>query len=959
MNNLRSIIALTTLLLVGLTAVEGVAQGTGTIAGQVTDSEGAGIPGATVAVLGTTRGGAADIDGHFRIPGVPAGPQRVAVHAIGYEPDTLEATEIGPGAEVRIEVQLATSAIDGEGDIVIVRGTASEKTTQGGLDMKRKARQLVEVTTAEEISASGASDAGDAVERQTGITTSDDRAIVRGLKPRYTSAQLNNISIPSPEPETKTLRLDLFPAGMIDNITTLKTFTPDNPGDFAGGLVKITTKDFPSRFILEVGVGSGFTTETQRADGLTYAGGRTDWLGFDDGTRGLPAEAAGIRPLPTNADEAALLRSFGDRPWQPETSSLPVDRSFSVTIGNRFGTEENPVGILFSTSYSSGYDYRQGVDRHPESSVNTRGERNYFYDYDVRETTRSTLLGSLLNLSYRFGDRSMIGFKGLFNHTSDDEATLVTGRYNASTVGEVRRTQLRFVERSVASGQLTGEHTLDFPTEGSQLEWRGAYSIAERSEPDNRQTAYLRSSGEEAYRFNGNFGSGNGRFFSELDDTETSAGLDLTVPLYNGDAVTTDTRLKVGTLNRYRTRSFGARRFVFGLSGESSPSDARLQPEELFTPEAVERGAIDFEERTTTTDAYDADEVVAAGYGMIETIPLANLRMILGARVELWDLNLTPFNQYVNRADEQLAVDRSVVDLLPSLTLIYTLHEEMNLRAAFSQTLARPEFRELAPFRFDDYRLSTFGNPTLERTRIQNYDLRWEWYPRAGELLAVTAFYKNFVNPIETFFLVGGSDLQVEPVNADGASSIGAELEVRTSLEGVADLLENITIGGNFTWTDSQVRFEEGGFVTTYTGQSISQKPVAALTNLRRPMQGQSPYVINGFVSWDDSDLGTELTVLFNLFGERLSKIGTEGFPDVYEQPRSMLDMTIRQRLPAGLSLSLKGKNLLDADIYYTQEFLGEARGIVETERWITGRSVSLGLSFSLDRLRLQQAKVD
>lgn len=925
------------------------AQGTGTIVGTMT-GENEGLLGG-VQILGTTRGAAADIDGTFEIPGIPAGTHTLLFTSVGYLPDTVEGVVVTAGETVTVDVQLRPDDVE---TVVTKYGTRTTNSAAGAIDARKNARQITEVMSSEEISNSGASNAGDAVEKQTGVTVVGDKAIVRGLKPRYTSAQMNGAPMPSPEPETKALPLDLFPAGMIDNITTVKTFTPDNPGDFAGGLVKINTKNFPSRFILNVGVGTGLNTVTQGADALAYSGGGTDWLGIDDGSRELPESVASqVGGVSGRAEEADLLAEFGERPWRPETTTLPLNGSVNVTIGNRFG-EEKPVGILFSTTWGADYTYREGIDRYAENTVDVNGNRNFFYDYTTRQATESVLWGSLLNLSLGLGEESTVGFKGMINHSSDDESLLVTGLYNASTVGEVRRTQMRFVERTIMTGQLIGDHVVGFPSERSRIEWRTSLSAADRHEPDNRQTAYLRSSEEEPYRYNGNFGSSNGRFFSDLSDIEASGGLDWMIPLYLGDDdQTTSTSLKVGTLNRYRTRDFTARRFVFGLSGEAQPSDAELDPEELYTPDAVRRGAVSFQERTTATDAYEAEEVVVAGYAMIEAPVVEKVRLIAGARVEFWDLTLLPFNQFIERTQPQFGVERSVVDVLPSLNLIWSPTEKMSVRGALSQTLARPEFREVAPFRFDDYKLSTFGNPTLERTRIQNLDLRWELYPRAGELFAVSGFYKNFVNPIETFFLLGGSDLQVEPVNADGATTIGAEFEIRKSLDGVVDLLQDFSIGGNLTLTHSAVRFEEGGSVTTYTGQSVSQKPVSALTNLERPMQGQSPYVVNVVAGYDNSTTGTEVNLLFNVFGERLATIGTEGFPDVYEQPQSMLDLTMSQRLPGGLQLSLKAKNLLDADILYTQEFTGENAETVEVERWSVGRSLSLGLSFSLDRLKL------
>jgi TonB-dependent receptor len=330
-------------------------------------------------------------------------------------------------------------------------------------------------------------------------------------------------------------------------------------------------------------------------------------------------------------------------------------------------------------------------------------------------------------------------------------------------------------------------------------------------------------------------------------------------------------------------------------------------------------------------------------------LPIAGaLRFIGGARFEGWNMKLNPINQASGLVEPGLAAERNHGDILPSANLIYSLNEGMNLRGSFSQTLARPEFREMAPFRFDDYRQSTYGNPALERTKIMNYDLRWEWFPTAGEVLAVSAFYKSFANPIEQFYLIG-SDIAVEPVNANDATNFGAEFELRKTLDFITPALEGFSLGANLTLVRSEVNFTEGEFVKIFDGVSINDYSTEALTSSSRPLQGQSPYVVNVTLGYDNYDWGTGVTLLYNIFGERLAAVGTYGIPDVYEQPRGSLDLTLTQRLPAGLQLRLSGRNLLDAENLFQQEFSdGE---LVPVERYRAGRSLSLGVSFSVDQL--------
>lgn len=928
----------------------------GTISGTVIDdATGDPIPGATILVTDTRLGARSGLDGTWTIRNVQPGTYDITIFSIGYEPDTLRAFEVGPSAALKHEFRLREELQGEDGGSVTVSVDRSNKTSSGALDQRKNALQVTEVMSAEDISASGASDAGDAVKRQTGAAVVEGKYItVRGLDSRYNNTQLNGVNLVSPEPEKKVVPFDLFPAGMIDNITTVKTFTPDNPGDFAGALVKIDTKDFPERFIFNAGVGTGFNSETQGADALDYSGGGTDWLGIDDGTRALP-EGLGTSRYSTPEEQASLLSRFNNNVWRPKTATLPVNNSFNVTLGNKIGSE-TPLGILASLSYSNSFNYREGVERYPLLEIQSDGSHSLRYDYDTREAQQSVLWGGLVNVSLGLGEKSKIGVKGVLNHSADDESTLVTGDFNSSSTGEIRRTQMRYVERTIGGGQIFGDHTTDFLADDSRFEWRAAVSVASRNEPDNRQTAYLRDNENDSYRFNGNFSSSNGRYFSNLDDLETSLGFDWTMPIYSGDDLETDTRLKFGSIGRLRTREFTAQRFLFQAGAASNTEALALDPEELFTPAHVLDNVVEFDDNTFPNDKYTADEGLYAAYAMIEAPLTERLRFVGGARAELWDINLVPINQLINEEITDLAAEQTVLDVLPSVNLIYGIDASMNLRASFSQTLARPEFRELAPFRFDDYKQSTFGNPSLERTRILNYDLRWEWFTRPGELIAASAFYKNFTNPIERFYLAGGSSIQAEPVNASGANTYGVELEVRKGLDQVASFLSNFSAGANVTLVKSTVTFEEDKLVSFFNGFGIQESPSTTLTNLERPLQGQSPYLINAMLGYSNGDWGTDATLLFNVFGERLSVVGTNQLPDEYEQPRPTLDFTLRQRLPAGLKLSIKAQNLLDAETTFVQEFKGENAERIVTQQYYGGRSVSIGLSFSLDQLRLQNA---
>jgi len=924
-------------------------QDEGVITGRVVDAtNGEPMTRATVRLLNTPKGAVTNTSGTYTLIGVKPGTYSLKFSYVGYGERVIEGVTVVPGKTVRQDISLAVGR--STGSVVTVVGKRDRQSQDAALIERRRSSSVDDAISAQEISRAPASNAGDAMRRVTGVSVVGSKyVVVRGLTERYSSTQLNGVNLPSPEPEKKVVPFDLFPSSMIARMTTIKTFTPDNPGDFAGGLVKINTKDYPESFMMNVSVGAGLNSQTTGTDVPTYAGGSTDYLGTDDGTRALPANLATGRRM-TAADQAALLGRFTNNVWSPARQSAAPSPSLSISIGDKFDLGV-PVGFVLSGSYSRGATFRAEEQRYPLQSV-TNGSHDLRYDYDGERTEVSTLMGAMFNVAAQLAPEHKVSLKAMLSHGADDETRRMTGLYNQSTTGDLQYTRLRFVERSLGNVILAGEHQLESLGD-SKIEWRGSLSTAMRSEPDNRSTTYLKGVDDTAYRFVNNFGSNNGRFFSDLEDREISTGLDWTVPIVMTESG--PVRAKVGALGRFRTRDFSSRRFVFTTS-TSDPMLTTLAPELLFTPENVASGRMVFNDETQPNDRYGADEQIAAGYAMCD-IPVSPwLRLIAGARFENWNIALTSVNPLTEIRDTTLGVNRSQSDVLPSFNLVYTLNEAMNVRGSVTQTLARPEFRELAPFRFDDYRQSTYGNPALERTRITNYDVRWEWFPEPGEVLAASAFYKSFLKPIEQVYLIG-SGISVEPANAHDATSFGLELEARTRLDVLGSLFDDFSIGGNLTLVSSEVVFDPDELLRVFDGVNVIDYGASVLTNTSRPLQGQSPYVVNLSLGYDNPESGTSASVMFNSFGERLAFVGTEGVPDTYEQPRPTLDFSVSQNLPFGLQARLSAKNVLDASSRYVQRFEGgAAEETIVTEQYTTGRSLTLGIAFSFDQFQLQSA---
>jgi hypothetical protein len=944
MNRLAGLVLVLAALVFGPCADRASAQDIGDITGRIVDaSTGDPIIGSTVLVTGTRLGAYTNTSGAFTIRRVPAGTHTLRVTSIGFTPQTREGVVVGAGRSTNIDFALA--AVTLKGAEVTVTARSGRQSERSALAERRRSAQVSDAISSEQISRAQAGSAGDAMKRVTGVSVVGDRyVVVRGLQERYSSTQLNNVSLPSPEPEKKVVPFDLFPSSMISRLTTIKTFTPDNPGDFAGGLVKIETKEFPESFTFVSSYGTGMNSQAQGGDGLGYRGGSKDFLGIDDGTRALPVNIGPGHRQTTEA-QADLLSRFTNTVYSPVREPLPVGSALSFSIGDRMG-EEIPIGVLFSGSYSGSSTLRAGRERYPILQRTESGDREMRYDYGVERSERSVLWGGLLNVSAQLAPAHKVSLKGIYSHSSDDESRLVEGEYNQSTVGRIRYSRLRFVERGLGSLQIDGEHELSEVLD-SKLDWRAAFSFASRREPDNRSVTYFKSDGDTTYAFANNFGSNNSRFFSDLDDRETTVGVDWTVPLGTVDG---GAKAKVGGMLRLRDRDFAARRFLFGTSS-SDFSILTEAPEELFTPANVRSGVLTFNDETAATDAYGAAEQVSAGYAMVDMPVVGGLRLVAGARLENWSVSLDAVNALTRVVNPELSARRSSIDILPSVNLIYALGEAMNLRASATQTLARPEFRELAPFRFDDYRQSTYGNPALEPTRILNLDSRWEWFPRGGEVVAVSGFFKRFTDPIEQFYLVG-SGISVEPANASDAVAYGAELEIRRSLDFVDEELLPLVLGANLTVARSHVSFDESEFVTVFDGIAATKYSPMVLTSRSRPMQGQSPYVFNASLAYDRDDWGTSATVLYNVVGRRLAIVGTEGIPDTYEEPRGSLDVNLTQRLPSGFQLKVAAKNLFDSETLYRQVF--DDGETVDVERYRTGRSLSIGVTFNFQQLQSQ-----
>ncbi|MBL7961568.1 TonB-dependent receptor, partial [bacterium] len=810
------------------------------------------------------------------------------------------------GLTYNLQISLEPEGIMGES--IVVEAKADRAASSALLVQQKKAIVVSDAIGNEQISKTPDKSAGDALKRVTGLTVVGNKYVyVRGLGERYSNAQLNGIEIPSPEPEKKIIPMDIFPSGSIQNITVVKTYNPDMAGDFSGGLVKINTKEFPETFFMAAGVSSGFNNASFSKI-PRYKGSGTDFLGFDDGARQRP-NIPDFNGSTTNSQKA-LYNSRFQNIWSPTNRQVANNTGFSFSVGNSIGDQSN-IGFLASLTYSSDF--------------NTRTENEFFpqfdgtpsYNYRTTKGSYAVLWGALVDLNYKLNSNNKIGVKTVYNVQSDDEASTTSGFKNGSSGGDVRFTRLRYQQRALLSTQLLGEHQMNHFMK-SKVEWHAAYSQADRNEPDTRQTAYVLNESMDRYEAFGS--SNNSRFFSDLVDKEINSGVDWTIPM----ELIKNSKLKIGSLVRLKDRDFEAYRYAYSNFADEVRAE---QPDQLFSSDNIANGLVNFEDNTQPNDRYTANENSVAGYVMAD-FPLNNKwRFIGGVRYEQVMTELNSIDPTSGSANKQLSPKYTNKDFFPALNVVYSLNERMNVRLGYSQTTSRPQFRELAPFRYDDYRRSTYGNPFLKASYIRNYDLRWEFFPLSGELLAASFFYKTFENPIEKFLLPnpGNPAGDPVPVNGGNATNIGVELDLRASLSHVTEAFKNFSVTANMSLIRSRLTQKNAIKVYTLGSDDPTLFSPDFVASKKRPMQGQSPYVVNIGLNYVNAVSCTDVNLSYNIFGKRIAEIGTklndaDGnkiYDDVYEQPYNQLDLTVAQKLTKNLKLKGSWKNILDDTVTF------------------------------------------
>ncbi len=888
------------------------------------------IENARVFVKGRPEEARTDAGGVFELE-LPRGLHALSIVHPDFSTQTVDEVPVGPDAPHEIEIELTPASLE------LADYTVSAPQIEGGiasLNEERKATSAVsDIIGAEQMSKSGDSTAASALRRVTGLTLVGGKYVyVRGMGERYSSTVMNGSTLPSPEPERRVVPLDMFPVGIIQSVLIQKTYAPDLPGEFGGGAIQIRSRGRPEDFYLNASISLGFSTDTTFRKGLTYKGGKADFLGIDDGTRALPSS---VRRASSNQ---ALLESdrfsdsgyspeelerFGESMpniWNPYKMIAPPDLGLSVTVGDSYEIAEQPIGFLFSVLYDSGWE----IDKSKKTYFNIGGdgELERQHQYRFESMTRNVSLGTMLDVSTELFRHHELKSTTILIRTTDDEARVYEG-FNRDVATDIKVTRLRWVERMLLFQQVSGSHLFK-KAQNLSLDWRYTFSMAMRDEPDRREYRYDFEPGTARWRLSDR-PEGNQRLFSELVDNNHDLGFDFSIPypVWLG----LEAKAKAGFNFVHRKRIVDTRRFKFNSKGPLSTDNDIIaeDPESIFVPANIGSDGFQFEEITRQTDNYDAGQLVLAGYLMTDLPILEQLRLSFGARVEHGRQSVRTYELF-NPDSKPIEAKLENTDILPAGTLTWEFYRNFQARAGYGMTISRPDFRELSPATFNDVTggRQIFGNPDLKRAVLQNVDARVEWYPSARESISVGFFFKHFKDPIETV-VVPSAQQSITYANAKSAKNLGAEFEMRKNFDFIHKAVRDLYLAGNVAYIWSRIELD---------GESGIQ------TSDKRPLQGQSPYVANVQLGYDNPDWGTSLAAIYNVFGKRIVEVGAQGAPDVLERPVHQLDFVASQALGMGFKLSFKAKNLIDPVVRLTQ-----GKETVENSR--KGRSFSLGLSWT------------
>lgn len=873
------------------------------IKGKVTDSTtGEPLIGATIQIDGTPKATATDIDGLFAFSGLDENANyTLTIKYISYKTKKIDGVraEAQPQA---IEIKLTPD--EQTLNEVTVTGVARKNTEIAVIQMTKSSPVIVSNVSAQEITKTQDTNAGEVIRRVPGVSLIDDKFVmVRGLSQRYNNVWINGGAVPSSEADSRAFSFDLIPSSQIDNMQIVKTPSPEYPADYTGGFITITTKDIPAENTAELSVGGNWNDITSFSDFKYAKGSGTDFLGFDSGMRGLNGGInSTLNSIAGNGVD--LLNNHLNNDWRVRNMNPVGDLKLSGSLGRRWKLGDRQLGMIAAFNYSNEYRKYEDMQNNLFGVYDAEKDESNYLRYSVDDQyNHNVRLGAMLNFTLLSADgNSKYQLKNIFNQIGNDRYTWREG-LSAQSDNE-NSAEYYYRSRTTYNGQITGKHTFAL----DELDWSASYSYANRNVPDRRR--YLINDALEPGVMQLTSPNDISREWTKLDEHIVSAAVNDKHDFKFGSFTPS---LKFGAYGEYRTRKYTTRDFIYNWNAASNtlPDGFRqFDLSEMLSDESY-FGAdrLYLLEEQHMRNNYKGNNYLGAGY-FAANIPLGNFNIYAGLRYEYDHMELITNTR--DNAESPFSHNYEYNDLFPSVNTTYKINDKHQLRLSYGKTVNRPEFREVSPSVFYDFDLASNvqGNTDLKPCYIQNVDFRYEFYPSKGELISIAAFYKYFDSPIEwTYTVTGGTSLVYSYMNAQRANNYGIELDIRKDLSFIG--LPGFSWSFNGALIKSRVKFEAGS------------------KEEDRPMQGQSPYLINTGIFYKNDKLQLDVALLYNRIGKRIIGVGrSEGttsgnealrVPDSYEMPRDVIDLSASKKFGNHWELKLSIRDLLAQKVYYKQ----------------------------------------
>lgn len=873
------------------------------IKGKVTDSTtGEPLIGATVQIDGTTKAAATDIDGLFAFSGLDENANyTLTIKYISYKTKKIDGVRAETQPQV-IEIKLTPD--EQTLNEITVTGVARKNTEIAVIQMTKSSPVIVSNVSAQEITKTQDTNTGEVIRRVPGVSLIDDKFVmVRGLSQRYNNVWINGGAVPSSEADSRAFSFDLIPSSQIDNMQIVKTPSPEYPADYTGGFITITTKDIPAENTAELSVGGNWNDITSFSDFKYAKGSGTDFLGFDSGMRGLNGGInSTLNSIAGNGVD--LLNNHLNNDWRVRNMNPVGDLKLSGSLGRRWKLGDRQLGMIAAFNYSNEYRKYENMQNNLFGVYDADKDQSNYLRYSVDDQyNHNVRLGAMLNFTLLSADgNSKYQLKNIFNQIGNDRYTWREG-LSAQSDNE-NSAEYYYRSRTTYNGQITGKHTFAL----DELDWSASYSYANRNVPDRRR--YLINDALEPGVMQLTSPNDISREWTKLDEHIVSAAVNDKHDFKFGSFTPS---LKFGAYGEYRTRKYTTRDFIYNWNAASNTLPDGFRQNDLSEMLSDESyfGAdrLYLLEEQHMRNNYKGNNYLGAGY-FAANIPLGNFNIYAGLRYEYDHMELITNTR--DNAESPFSHNYEYNDLFPSVNTTYKINDQHQLRLSYGKTVNRPEFREVSPSVFYDFDLASNvqGNTDLKPCYIQNVDFRYEFYPSKGEIISIAAFYKYFDSPIEwTYTVTGGTSLVYSYMNAQRANNYGIELDIRKDLSFIG--LPGFSWSFNGALIKSRVKFEAGS------------------KEEDRPMQGQSPYLVNTGLFYKNDKLQLDVALLYNRIGKRIIGVGrSEGttsgnealrVPDSYEMPRDVIDLSASKKFGNHWELKLSIRDLLAQKVYYKQ----------------------------------------